>query len=295
VHVVENIRQRNENQARARSRLNIVGEACGENDEARHDRNKRVQGHDMDSFVQKTLLFPDIGSENFHGSDADGKSKEGLRQCRTDDARPAGLFDVLHIREQIERQAFCRIRKENRIRRQDDHQDNEQKHHDLRDLFNAFLQSSRADEEAAQNRNGSESHHEPGLSQHCRKLSADSLGRLFFKISLDFFDEIQHKPAGNRRVVEHQQIVSGDADVFVQMPFRAFRLKDFKCFYFGFLRRTADGKFHDYDRQAEDAEKQQIDQYENGSAVLTDNVRKAPDISKSDCTPRRNQNKTQPR
>ena len=144
-HVVEDLRDGDEDQSGAAVRGDPVGKAGRENDKACHDGHEGVQRRHEDCLARKTLVLPDIASEDLHAAHAEAQSKEALGQRRIYHVPDTLVPKIVRIRHQIEFQALRSAGKHHAVDSQHHHQDDECRHHDLRDPLNAVLQSRRAD------------------------------------------------------------------------------------------------------------------------------------------------------
>ena len=71
------------------------------------------------------------------------------------------------------------------------------------------------------------------------------------------------------------------------------RLKDVERLSAAFLARATDGEFHDHDRQAQDNQKDEIQQHERAAAVFARNVWETPDVAQTDSAARGDEDEAQ--
>lgn len=96
------------------------------------------------------------------------------------------------------------------------------------------------------------------------------------------FSEIACHPAGNGRVVHHQQIAADKAEPAVDMPLAAGLFKRLVAQNGALPARAADRKLHRQHGDTHDNKADKVKQDEIAAAVLTRYVRKAPDVSDAD-------------
>ena len=97
--MVENIRQCDEDQARAGSLVNIECETCRENNKSGGDRNKSIQKRNIHGFTKQCMIFSDVASEDSHSTDTKAESKECLVHSTGNGRNNTDLFHTLEIRD----------------------------------------------------------------------------------------------------------------------------------------------------------------------------------------------------
>ena len=288
-HGVEDIRQGDEDQVRSAVRVYAEREAGREDDQSGDQRHTSVKHGDRHDFSRESSFLLNIASENGHGADAEAQSKERLVHSRRHDFHDARFFHLAEIRQQIELKACHRSGQENGTDRQDDQQDEEHDHHDLGNAFHTFLESQIYNGKTQNDNHCHAYGHEHRLPHQASELALDLCRIHAFKASRRHLKQIDQKPSADSRIEHHQQIVSGDAEPFIPVPFCPQRLQPVER-----LRDTAacgasHGELHYHDRESQQHQAAQIDQHKCRPAVLSRDIRETPYISKSDRAARRDQ------
>ena len=168
-------------------------------------------------------------------------------------------------------------------------------HHDLGNSLDTVLDADTADENSGGDRDDHKERHFTGIAEHVRKDIRDNVGFNGIELSGQEFHEIIQHPAGDRCVVHHQQIASGDAEPAVNMPLAALRLERLVALDHALAACAADSQLHRKDRSSHDDEEEKIKEDEYASSVLSCHEREFPDISDTDGTARGDEQKAKPR
>ena len=234
-----------------------------------------------------------IASENSQGADSKAQGKERLSHGRKDNLLDLILGELAEIRQQIEFQSLRRTLQRTGAHSQKHHQRQQHHHHDLGDLFHTLLQTHGAHCETDDyDQDHPEDHlgHVRGKASECR---TDSFRVKARKVAFHHFNKISQHPADDGGVEHHQQIIACHTEISVDMPFTALLFQYIEGRGNTLLAGSANCKFHDHDRQPQNDQKEQIDQNERRTAVLSRYVGKTPYISKTDGTTCRYQDKAQ--
>ena len=101
-HVIEDVRQCDEDESRPAIRLDAVSEARGDDDESRRDGNKGIKESDVDRLAEKRMILRDVTAEDRHRADAEAQREERLIHRRDNDVRKADLLHLRDVRAQVE-------------------------------------------------------------------------------------------------------------------------------------------------------------------------------------------------
>ncbi len=206
-----------------------------------------------------------------------------------DDFAETVVRNVLKVRDEVIADTRVCAVKEDRVDRQDEHQDKQRDHQVLGDAFDASLDAEIADGEAEQTDEDRPEGQFQRVAQHFAEPAGDFIRRLADERSGDVLEAVVHHPAGDRGVVHHEEGTADDREPAVPVPFRSFRFEDVVGAGGTSLRAAADGELGGQDRDAEDDQEQKIDEHEDGAAVLPANVRELPDVADADGTSGRDQ------
>lgn len=261
-HMVEDIRQGHEQEVRTAARVNAIAKAGGENDEAGHDGDKRVEDDDPDGLARQTLRLADIAAEDGQGADAEAQREERLPHGRKDDFLYAVFHDLVEIRIQIILEANLAVRQHDGIDDEHGHQQEQAEHHPLRDALDAGLNAEVADAAAEQHDENHAAGHRDGVGQEAAEDGTDAVSIEPVKGPRRHLVKIVEHPAGNRRVEHHEQQIARDGPVLVPVPFRPLRFQHIEGHRGTAHARAADGELRDHDGQAEDGQEYQINQNE---------------------------------
>ena len=287
-HIVEERRQRDEQQRRTRARLHPVGKAHRDNDETRHQRNKRVQQHNVHRFARNAIFAVQIAAEDLHGADADGKREERLRHRRKHRVAEAFLCHFTEVRHKVELDACRGIRQKCGVHSQCNHQKQQGNHHDLCHFLNALLQAKAA---CTERNNNSDNRPERQRARICQHIAEHALYRL--AVQADKRTGCLHKcvfqhPAAHHGVEHHQQKAAENADPLHAMPFRALRFQCIERLAHAHAAAAAHGEFAHHNGQTQHHKEHKIHQDECRAAVYAGNVWEFPHIADADGAPGRN-------
>lgn len=136
--------------------------------------------------------------------------------------------------------------------------------------------------------------HQPRIIQHPGEKAGGLFGRNRRDLSRPVQERIVEHPAGDHGVEHHEQIVSGDAGVFGDMPAAARLFQDIQRLGDTPAAATADGEFTDDDGQSQQKQAQQVNDKKSAAAVFAADIGKFPDIAQTNGAPGRYQDKAQP-
>ena len=158
------------------------------------------------------------------------------------------------------------------------------RHHDRRHLLETLLKTEGADQEADQYGHGHAQHH---LFRRVHQLREDLIRGFRADPVEDTqyeLEEVGQHPAGYRRVVHHQKIRTGGRKPAMNMPLTPLRFQRLIGAHGTLMRCPSDGELHREHRNPHDDQKDQIEQHEDTTAVLSDEIRKLPYVSDTDGT-----------
>ena len=209
--MVEDVGERDEDQARAAVRLHTVREAGREDNKSRADRHKGVQNDDIDGLSHQRLVAPDIASENGHGTDTDTECEESLVHGTHNYLENTDFFSPFQTGLQIELQSFARSGKENAVDRQDHHDHEQRQHHDFCDLLEAVLKPLGVYKESEDHDDSHAAHLDQRIGEAARKSTCHLLRVKILEASRRRSDKILKHPPCYRCVVHHEQVVADHA------------------------------------------------------------------------------------
>ena len=301
-HLVEYARQRDEYQVGARIGRNAIGEAGGENNQAREQRNERGKAGDACRLTRQATVASDVAAENRHARSADGKREECLSHGGVYRIAKAIFNHLSEVGHKVELKASLRAGQHDRIDGQNHDGHEQARHHDLRHALNAVLQAQANDEKAdAANNDHPEQHLERVGEQRGKRLlgsarcACGSRCAESRELAGRHFERIGDHPAGDGGVEHHQNVVARECEPFIPMPFGALGLQNVVASRAAFLARTAHGIFHNQDRQAENYQKHQVKQHERRAAIFAAYIWEAPDVAKANGASGRNKNEADAR
>ena len=294
-HFVKYVRQSDKKQVGAAARVDAEAEAGREDNKAGSDGYESIKRHNPHCFTGQTLFFADVAAEDCQRADAKAQGKEGLPHSSKDYFGNAVFNNFAEIRIQVVSETLAAVGQHDGVGCQNQHQYQQAGHHGFGDAFNACFNAQVADTEAGQDDKNHIACHGYRVRQQGDEDIGNAVSIQTYKVADSHFVEIVQHPAGNRSVEHHQDDVAGNSAVFVQMPFRAFRLQYVKRFGCTADAGTAYGKFSYHDGQSQEQQEAQIDKYERSAAVQTGNVRETPYVAQADGAACRDQDKSKPR
>ena len=291
--MVKNIGQGNKNQAGARVRFYPIGEAGRKDDQSGGQGHKGIQERYVDRLSHQGMILTDIAAENSHTAHTDRQGKEGLVHGCLYHVPDSGFPESGKIRPQIKGKAFAAAGCQNAVDSQYQHDHDQCCHHDLGDPLYTLLQAHGQNKKAHNDGYGHKAPLTDGRSHHIAEFGSDSLRIQAFKGSGRRRKEILDHPAADDGIKHHQNIVAGHRGIAVQVPETALWLQPSIHGHRTDLTGPSHGKFHGHYRDTHDCQKNQINQDKGASAVLAHQPGKLPDISDTDGTSCRQQNKAQ--
>ena len=158
-HGVEYVRQSYEEQTRTAARIYTEAHASREDNQAGGDCYESIQCHNPHRFASQGLVFFNVRTKDCHGTDTQGQGKEGLTHCSED----CFLVNFAEVRQQVEFQTFCTVRKHNGVSCQNYNQNQKASHHMFGNAFYAFLYAQIANAHTSCS-------HENHVEGHCLSL-----------------------------------------------------------------------------------------------------------------------------
>ena len=292
-HVHEHIGQGDEDQAGTLVGADAVGETGREDDQAAHQRHKRVQRTDAQRLTGQRLLPGHIAAENLHCADAQAQRKERLVHRRSDYVAEARFFGPLPAGQQVKGQSFSGVLQRQRMDCQHQDQHQQRAHHHLGDALQAILQAQAHHAEAQQHRHRHPGGHFRGIPQQAAKHASDCIGIQAVKCSHCKFKKITQHPSGNSGIIHHEQVAARQAEDAVNVPLGAFRFQRLIGLHRTAASGTAHCQLHHQHRRAHDDQEQQIEQHKDAAAALSCHIGKPPDVADADGTARADQQEPQ--
>ena len=243
------------------------------------------------------MILLDVAAEDGHRPHPQTQCKKGLSHRVVDGAGHPGFAEPVKIGRQIETQPLPGSGQRQRPQRQHQQHGKEQRHHHLDRTFHAALQPAGAEHRGQQ-------HHQqqiaPGgqrIADQVEEILIDQFrGLLRHQVAVEIAPGVGQQPAGDGGVEHHQQQISGEKHIAAPVPAEPTGRN--RQFAVGadqiLLRGPAEGQLHDQNREAEDRQKQQIQQHEHPAAALSGDERKPPDIAQADRTTGRQKDKSDP-
>ena len=281
-HVVEDVRQGDEDQVRAAVRCNVKREARREDDKTRRERHERIQNGNVDGLAEQCAALADIAAEDRHRADAERQREERLIHRGNDNVGDAAFLHPAEVRDEVEAQTLARALRHNAVDRQNDHDGKQDHHHHLGNALQTALQAERVDRKADDNDCDHADRHHDRLAEHLRKRGLHLLGRRTGKPAADRQVEVVQHPAAYGGVEHHQQVVADHRQIAVDVPLAARLLERLIRPHRAFLAGAADSELHRHDRQAEDEQEQHIAHDKRAAAVLADHPRELPYVAHTD-------------
>ncbi len=267
--------------------MDAVGEAGGDDDEARGDGDERVEDADVEGFAEEGAVAADIAAEDGHGADADGEREEGVVHGFGDDLDDADRFHACEVGDEVEGEAFepCVVSIEvDGVDGEDDNQNEEAKHEPFRDAFNALLKANSANDCRG---NGDEGHgnaHSEWSIEHAHKGGANAFRAEASKSAAAHADKVDEHPACDGRVEHHEEEVADEANDAVDAPGFFGGRQSFVEAGDGTLRAATCGEFHEERRETNEGERDEVERDKCAATVLTCDVGEAPNVAEANRT-----------
>ena len=156
-------------------------------------------------------------------------------------------------------------------------------HHDLGYALKTLLQTERTDDKADDDDGDRQNAHFNRIGQQLAEHGGRVLrGHTGVELAGQEPAKVAHHPAGNRRVVHHQEVAADQAEPAVDVPFLAGLFEIFVRQYGALFARAAHGQLHRQHRHAHHEQADQIDEDEKAAAVFAGDIREAPDVADAD-------------
>ena len=283
-HVVEDVGKGLEDQGRACSGIHAVGKASGENDQTRGKGHEGIQHGNVDGLAQESALLTDVATEDRHGSDTQAQGEEGLVHGRHDDVEDTCILEVFNIGHQVELQSFRAALQEQAVHGQYSHENKKGHHHNLGDALETLLHAQHTHADTDDHGQGHENSLPGGVSQHSAEFCFDLRGGHTIKGARSGLDEVVHHPARHVVVEHHENDAAHQADDTVEVPLGLGRLQLAEHDRGGFLGGATHGELHGHNGNTQHHQAGDIDQYEDGAAVLAHHPGEFPHIADADGT-----------
>ena len=278
--VLQDGRQRHEQQARARADVQPVGKAGGDDDERGDDGGDGVKNGRVLRHAHDVLVLGQIRAVDDHAAAGDGQGEKRLPHSPDPDHR---VFEGLPARGEHELVALGRAGQQRHAHGQHDKDEEKQRHHDLVGLFDAVCAEKERQQCAGHDDDvvgddgvrlrGKRREPHGGVARHER--AEQGVDQRLENVRHDdgVADGDAQRP-GQRQPAEQAADLSGGLAARGPCVFIGAERAGAGAAAHGELRRQADG--------AEDDHKQQVDQQEGPAAVAAHLVRKAPDVGHAD-------------
>ena len=271
-----------EDESGARVGVDAVGKAGGENDETRGEGHEGIQHRHVDGLPHEGAILTQVAAEDGHRADAQAQGEESLVHGGHDDVEDARLFDVLDVGDEVELQSLGGTLQEDTVDGDDHHEDEERHHHDLGDPLQALLDAQHTDRDANDDGGGHEDGLPDGVAQHIPEFCFDGLGIQALELARGGLDEVVHHPTGHVVVEHHEDDTAHEAGDAVDVPLGLGRLQRAEHDRGGPLGSAAHGELHGHDGDTQDDEAGDVDEDEDGTAVLAYHPREFPYVTDAD-------------
>ena len=293
-HVDKHLRQRDEEEGGAIVGRNAVGEACGEDDRTGHERNEGVERADADGLTGEGVVIGHVAAEDLHRRNAEREREEGLIHRIGDEAAQTVFTDGIEGGEQIELHALCRAGKRQAVNGENENEREQRNHHDLGYALKALLQTQRTDDKADDDDGDRQNAHFNRIGQQLAEHGGRVLRRhAVVELAGQEPAKIAHHPAGNRRVVHHQEVAADQAEPAVDVPLRLGLFERLVGEDRALAARAADGQLHRQHGNAHDEQAQNVKENKIAAAVFARHIGEAPDIADADGAARADEQEAQ--
>ena len=294
-HVQEDAGKCDENQSRSLSRRDAVCEAARENDESGADRDKGVERNDNGRLLRQRLRLGDVASADCDAADAETERKERLCHRRMNRRPETALLKSCNTRHEEEFQTFGSVRQTARLNGESDEQQEQSRHHELGHALHTRLESGDADRHGDRNCNVGKKNLPAGAGKEAVKESRHAIRSDLRKGAGCKIPGIGEQPAGDDRVEHQKNEIAGKEQHSGLFP-RKRTLRILETLVAADqieLTRASDGKFHHHDRESKQDKEEKIHQDKDCTAVLSADIREAPDVAQTDRTSRSQQDEAQ--
>ena len=278
--VLQDGRQRHEQQARARADVQPVGKAGGNDDERGDDGGDGVKDGRVLRHAHDVLVLGQVCAVDDHAAAGDGQGEKRLPHGPDPDHR---ILERLPARGEHELIALGRAGQQRHAHGQHQKDDEKQRHHDLVGLFDAVRAEKERQQRAGHDDNvigddgvrlrGKRRKPHGGVARHERAEQGVDERLEDVRHDDGVADGDAQRP-GQRQPAEQAADLSGGLAARGPRVLIGAERAGAGAAAHGELRRQADG--------AEDDHKQQVDQQEGSAAVAAHLVREAPDVGHAD-------------
>ena len=240
------------------------------------------------------MLLADVAAKDGHCADAKAQGEEGLIHGGHQCVDHAHLFHPLEVRHKEEAQALLCTGHEQAVDGQHHHDHQQGDHHDLGHALKAVLQALGTHKNAQRHNKDHPEGHNTGACQHFGELTGHLIGVQTRQLAGCGHVEIVQHPACNGGVEHHEQIAAHEGKIAVDVPLLA---RFFQCLigpHRALAGSTPHRELHRHDGQAQNDQKEQVEQHKCAAAALTGNIRELPHVADADGTACRKQNEAQP-
>ena len=278
--VLQDGRQRHEQQARARADVQPVGKAGGDDNERGDDGGNGVKNGRVLRHAHDVLVLGQVRAVDDHAAAGDGQGEKRLPHGPDPDHR---ILERLPARGEHELVALGRAGQQRHAHCQHQKDDEKQRHHDLVGLFDAVRAEKERQQRAGHDDDvvgddgvrlrGKRREPHGGVARHER--AEQGVDKRLEDVRHDdgVADGDAQRP-GQRQPAEQAADLSGGLAARGPRAFIGAERAGAGAAAHGELRRQADG--------TEDDHKQQVDQQEGPAAVAAHLVREAPDVGHAD-------------
>ena len=229
----------------------------------------------------------EIGGVGDHRPDADREREERLPQ--RDEHRRGRHFR--EIRSEKEFQSRFAARHQQRVDRQDNQDDEEQRHQDFGRTLDALLHAERDHEVGSQ-------HEQTGVENRPPRIADEGFEEVFVLLGRRVAGDLARggvyhvfgRPSRNHEIESQNQkcrqhaVVAQKTPSAVQLPVGAHRIE---------VRRPSHGEFRDHQRQPQQQYAEDVDDQKGSAAVVSGDVRKPPDVAQPHGAARRDEHGAQ--
>ena len=165
------------------------------------------------------MIVGHVAAEDLHRGNAERECEEGLIHRIGDEAAQAVFADGIHRGEQVELHALCRAGERQAVTGENEDERKQRDHHDLGYALKTLLQTERTDDKADDDDGDRQNAHFNRIGQQLAEHGGRVLrGHTGVELAGQEPAKVAHHPAGNRRVVHHQEVAADQAEPAVDVP-----------------------------------------------------------------------------
>lgn len=283
--LLENVRQRDEDQFGSGRGGNVEAEHGGENHHARQDGHEGIDDGHLASGHGQVGVFREIGTVGDETAHAEAQRVEGLAQrADNDGGRQLAPFGLEKVAQPLARPG----ERQGTDAHHDENQE-QQGHHDFRGALNAFVHPGNYDKVGEPYENGGPQDGPEGVGGKVLEAGRIVGGVGPVQTSAKRLPHVLERPARHHGIVTENEESGQNAVIPYPAPGRMGRQ---------LLERSdrvapgmaAEKELRNHDRQAQEDGEENVEQEESRPAVVSQHIGKAPDAPQPDRTPHGGEN-----